>query len=286
MPPPASQFCNLLDVYWESGPNEGQPIARLTDYTSSVVRNSLIYTPRLFDLRFGKQTIGMQDAPMFVTSQAGIPIFDQLGSGYPLAEVWIDAYGVDPTSDDLPCWRGGGKVIGATMNKGGRRGVVEVRTASVKQLTQRNLGIVAGGLCVNTYGDEFCGLDRADTTFQGTVVGVNFGGAPGHVGVNFAGTPPMIVNEDWRNGDLTVNGGRVQIRRAMGAMSSGDLTSDSVFDTYHLAFPHSWVGSAVVMRQGCDKTRSRCGRLENLRRRRAIGENMPTRQPQFQDPAS
>lgn len=194
-----------------------------------------------------------------------------IASGDPLPPIFVtvterleDVYGI-VAAQTLTLFRG--RVTRVAKNYQGRSGAVVVEALSVKGMLGVALGLVCTQQCVFTFGGRGCLVDLTSLVQNGTCTAIGTDRSVTITGL--AGAPDSSY---WRAGYVTRNGLSVVIRD----WSSG---SPTVFLLRERP-PVEWVGQAVVVTPGCDKSHDTCkNRWNNEGQFGGFGIGMPDYHP-------
>ena len=258
----------LVEIRW------GDPAApsylRLTDFTSDVSFQSLVYTaePRL-EIK-GLEISGIFDADkpvQFVFPLITGGVLDKATSGQRHSPIfislWEKLFSTTGGQDQvLTFFRG--KAIRTTRNYNGRKDFVLFEAFGVKQRLAIALGLIAGHQCQWPFGGRGCGA--AVTQETGTMTAVTgtsatITGLGGH------------ANRFWHRGFVERDGLRIEVR---------DWLSGTTFELMAEP-PPDWIGQAVKVHEGCDKTIAVCRLKGKEEKFSGFGSAIPAYSPNFEN---
>lgn len=183
--------------------------------------------------------------------------------------VRIDERHIDPlgavSSDNLVLFKG--RVSKVIRNYQGRMGAILLQALSVKSNLRVALGLIANVQCNWTFGSAPCGIDLGPLLQTGTCT---TGTSDRHATITGLAAAPDATY--WRRGYVTRDGLSLTIRDWSSSAPTSFTLSDRV--------PAEWIGQAVVLTPGCDKTIEICrSRWNNETRFQGCGYGMPDYHP-------
>lgn len=264
---PTNQIIALVTFTWGN--------STLLRYCAAV--SDLTISPHTFtavpelEITPGKQDGGTTDQPYQIIMPSTLPPAATLKRIYAHANVRCSIQTWDPSDGTTIREVFVGDVVGVTLNPSGRTGLVKLDIAGVKALLDASFGIIATTTCAWTFCDKSCGLLVADLQESRNVVSLT--GRVLEVDALSMGSHVDWYREGWVTfDDLT-------IKIADYPAADNKLTMQRLP-------PPEWVGAAVTVMPGCDKTVDQCGhdKWNNLERRVALGEKMLSYDPRYQSP--
>lgn len=197
-----------------------------------------------------------------------------IGAGDPLPPIYVkvrerleDPLGV-VTAQELVLFRG--RVTRVARNYQGRKGAIVIQALSLKVNLQTPLGLVCTQQCVWNFGGRGCGVALGPLVKTGTCTVI---GTDRRVTITGLAAAPDATY--WRAGYVTRNGLKIGIRD----------WSDSAPTIFLLRErpPAEWVGHAVSVTPGCDKSYAICGsRWSNHGQFGGFGIAMPDYHPNLE----
>lgn len=265
-------------VEFEYGDSASPSYVYLTDWSggSSYDSKTWVATPQL-GLTFPPNTGGLEEGALQVEVLASASaLFASLVSGEPCSPVYVTVTRVSaPTAED-----GGStqyhvivqraRVLKATS----RKGVVRLDAVTPKSLLRVPLGAPCNYHCMWTLFGAGCAL--ASISSAGTLSAID---ASDDKKVTITGlgsaaslAPGATPGKFWHRGYVERSGVRVPIRDwASGAATTFYLTRRP---------PAAWVGQAVTVVPGCDKTQETCvARYDNVSQFAGLGYAIPSHHP-------
>lgn len=264
-------------------------VERYTDWSADVTYDSATWTskPQLA-ITFPANTGTLDEKALVLElplEGSSNDLFEDLVSGEPFSPVYVTViHGSLALPDDagadehlIVClnWR----VVKATKNPAGKRGIVRLEAVSPKARMKVSLGLAATPTCQWTLFGNGCALTRATYVDTGTLTAID---GTDNKKVTITGVsvsvPGGTPGDTFRFGYVEKDGIRIQIRE----WTSGAST------TFYLRRkpPAAWVGATVTVVPGCDKTITTCrNRWDNEERFQGCGYAIPDYHPVHESPA-
>lgn len=263
----------LVHFSWD----DGAETASYTDWTSTIEREGITYSPRpTMEVRIPKNTgdLGEEVLNIDMTLEAGF--LTDMTNGLPHAKVLVTVAEINrpttpsPASNVYTTFQG--EIVLATRNVNNRKGNVRLTGKTPKALMNVAMGQPCNLQCGNALGDGRCGVDMSLgvnsffatlTSIDGRIVTVN---VTGH------------TNPDakyFHRGYFTFGGLRIMIR-------DWNLADPLTFVLVRQP-PAAWLNSTVLISSGCDKSKETCiGRYNNEEHFKGEGYAMPGYLPIFE----
>lgn len=242
---------------------------RYTDWTFDTTFQSVNFVARPELKIESVQASGvLDDADLILSLKIDPGSFeDRVSKGIERSRIFVTVWEQVAGSDGSPVqvltlFRG--RIFEAARNDGGRMGWVRFKARSLKQRLEIPLGIPATDQCPWQLGGRGCGVAITPESGTLTVVSgktVTITGLAGH------------VNRYWNRGYISRLGHQIMIRDWLSG-TSFELAAEP---------PADWVGQAVTVVPGCDKSKDTCNTVwGNLANFGGIGLGIPIRHPSFE----
>ena len=232
--------------------NDGAETASYTDWTSTIEREGITYSPRpTMEVKIPKNTGDLGDDALTVDLSLEAGFLTDMTNGLPHATVSATVTEITRPTTASPATNSyvtfQGTVVLATRNINGRRGNVRLTAKTPKALMSAAIGQPANVQCGNALGDGRCAVNMSNgfNSFFGTLTVID-----GRIVTitNLAFLNPSL--KYFHRGYVTFGGLRIMIRD----WSSSDP------ETFVLVRqpPASWLLQSVFVSSGCDKSVETC----------------------------
>lgn len=261
--------------------------ARFANWTSDVTHDGDVYTsiPK-FSVEVPANTGMFEERPLVLEAPiAAHALFAALSSGEQHSPAYVTVtYLAEPLPDDggsatalVACL--GWRVTRATKNPSGKRGIVRLEAVSAKSEMNKTVGLPANYQCAWTLFGRGC--DLAQLSDAGTLTAIDAGDKQKVTITGIAadpGVPGPTPGNVYHRGYVERDGLRIEIRDYSSA-------APTIFFLARKP-PASWVGQAVTVIAGCDKTIETCrARYDNEGRFMGCGYGIVDRHPVHELPS-
>lgn len=248
-------------------------------YEKDLTVNAQVYTSMPQLSMSMDRPLGIDVEPESVTLSCSISVspVDVLIQPYPLGDVKVTLYEVEPGNDASLREIFYGSVAKATLRPSGRDGVARLQILGIKARLNVVLGFPATSTCPWVFGDFNCTYPKRDNDISATISALNVSDIQTRIRLTFSGSPDLS-NDQYRRGYIEVDGTRITIRESLDNGSNPNPVSD--FDLAEVP-PPSWDGATCTVVLGCDKSIGHCRHWDNEDRFGGCGYAMPDRNPVF-----
>lgn len=178
------------------------------------------------------------------------PFFDDISNGEPHSPIFVEIWELIESVDgaDVEIKLFSGRVTKVFDNFQGKQNQIKIEARTWKGKIDIPMGVIATHQCPWIFTGEGCEVVAA--TFAGTVLSIS----GFTVTLTVApGTPAPFLEREFHRGYMKRDGLRITIR---------DWQSGDVFEMTKPP-PQEWIGEAVTLVAGCDKTIETCRTIHN-----------------------
>ncbi len=234
-------------VKFTYGDPGGPTISRFVNVAANVTGTDGIFLAKLdMGVRIDTFTGVFDEKPIQIRlDKSSDPFFDNISNGEPhspiFVEIWELIESVDGGDDEIKLFSG--RVSKVFDNFQGKQNQIKIEARTWKGKLDIPMGVIATHQCPWIFTGEGC--EVVARTFAGTVLSISgfsvtLTAAPS--------TPVTFFEREFHRGYMKRDGLRITIR---------DWQSGAVFEMTKPP-PQEWVGEAVTLVAGCDKTIETC----------------------------